>query len=206
MGSFFRLVCLGVLMSVADKPRSAAPKPTVATYELRTGDVVLQTSKSARSALIRRASASPYSHVGVIDVSADGIGVIEAIQPVSRTSWAVWRARGVDAKVTVIRAKHATPEQLAAVVAAAKATLGRPYDAKYEWGDERLYCSELVTKAFATVGIEAGQQQALSSLHLTDAEVKYAQSLGFSPEHTLVTPASIAADSDFEVVHSDFEP
>ncbi len=201
MGFMFRMVCLGVLVAVVPKPQLQSQARPVA---LQTGDVVFQTSKSSRSALIRKASASPYSHVGLVEVTPGGIYVIEAIQPVSRTPWATWFARGVGSKFTVIRAKSASKETLAKAVTEAKSFIGRPYDAKYTWGDERLYCSELVTKAFAAVGIEAGLQEPIDSLNLSAEELATAPSLGIDPKQTLVTPASIAADDDFEAVYSSF--
>lgn len=195
MSVLFRMVCLGVLVGVVQEPQ---PAP----FALRNGDVVFQTSKSSRSAIIRAASDSPYSHVGLVEVTDSGVFVIEAIQPVSRTPWETWYARGVDSKFTVIRAKQASPQALAKVVASAKAWVGRPYDARYRWDDERLYCSELVMKAFATIGIEAGQLQTISSLHVTPAILQLAKSRGVNPEQKLVTPASIAVDDDFTTAYS----
>ena len=66
---------------------SAATQPPEVSFQ--NGDVVLQASKSERSALIRKASRSPYSHVGIVEVANDGVFVIEAIQPVSRTPCAL---------------------------------------------------------------------------------------------------------------------
>ena len=195
MGLLFRMVCLGVLVGVVRKPQ---PPP----FQLKTGDVVFQASKSSRSAMIRAASDSPYSHVGLVEVTDAGAFVIEAIQPVSRTPWETWYARGIDSKFTVIRAKKASPEDLAKVVATAKAWVGRPYDARYRLDDERLYCSELVMKAFAAVGIEAGTLQPISSLTLNAAMRTLAKSRGVDLEQKLVTPASIAVDDDFTTAFS----
>jgi len=199
MGALFRLACLGVLIAVAGEPR-AAKEPA-----LRSGDVVLQTSKSSRSLLIRRASHSPYSHTGVVEVAADGVWVIEAIQPVSRTPWKTWRARGAGGKVTVLRAKGLGADALAKVVAAAKRELGKPYDARYRWDDERLYCSELVAKAFQRgAGLEVGKKERLDALALSAAELALAKTAGIEPDQTLVTPGSLAEDPAFEQVSSDF--
>lgn len=198
MGLLFRLACLAVLVSVAHRPQPST-QPLVMT-----GDVVLQTSRSSRSALIRHVSQSPYSHVGLIEVASDGIFVIEAIEPVSRTPWKTWRARGVGGKVTVLRAKNLSAEQRATVISKAKSWLGKPYDAHYRWDDERLYCSELVTKAFAAIGVELGQQEQVGSLALTPEIRSLGTKLGISTEQYVVTPASIADDVDLELVSSDF--
>ena len=182
-------------MVVAAVPRSEP------AYEPRNGDVVLQASRSVRSALIRKASRSKYSHVGLIEVSPEGVFVIEAIAPVSRTPWAQWRARGEGGWATVLRAKSLEAPVLRRVVAAAKRELGKPYDARYRWDDERLYCSELVVKAFARgADLSIGRQEQVKSLELTAADLKLAAKLGVSAEQSLVTPGSLATDEAFEVI------
>jgi uncharacterized protein YycO len=176
-----------------------------ATPPLQSGDVVLQTSTSSRSALIRKASQSPYSHVGLIEVAPDGVFVIEAVQPVSRTPWSSWRARGVGGRVTVLRPTDLSAESAAAIVAAAKAELGKPYDARYRWDDERLYCSELVTKAYERgASLTVGRQEQVSTLSLSAADLELGRRLGVDPSQTLITPASLAEDAAFTVVHTDF--
>ncbi len=198
MGALFRLTCLAVLVAAAGKPRSSEVR-------LESGDVVLQASKSSRSALIRRASDSPYSHVGLVEVAKDGVFVLEAVEPVSRTPWKAWKARGVDGKVTVLRAKGVEKGALGRVVAQAKRELGKPYDARYLWDDARLYCSELVVKAFARgAGVELGRHQRVDSLALSADELALARSLGVDPAQTLVTPGSLAEDGALAVVGTDF--
>lgn len=194
MGSLFRLACLVALMGV-----SSGTQP--ADFRWQDGDVVLQASQSQRSALIRRASRSPYSHVGVVEVSKDGVFVIEAVQPVSRTPLAAWVKRGEGSWVTVLRPKDLDARARRRVVAAAKKELGKPYDAKYRWDDERLYCSELVVKAFARgAELSVGKQEQVKSLALSADELKWAASQGVPAEQSLVTPGSLADDDAFEVV------
>ena len=162
MGSLFRLACLGTLIGVAE----GTQPPEVA---LQNGDVVLQASTSERSALIRKASRSPYSHVGVVERAKDGVFVVEAVQPVSRTPLATWVKRGEGGWVTVLRPKGLDAAARKRVVAAAKKELGKPYDAQYRWDDERLYCSELVVKAFARgAGLSVGKQEVVNTLELSD--------------------------------------
>ncbi|MCA2980963.1 MAG: peptidase [Myxococcaceae bacterium] len=205
MGAGFRLVCLAVLITAAGRPPTPTLAPARPPPTLRTGDLVFQASTSSRSALIRKASGSPYSHVGIVEVAGDGVFVIEAIEPVSRTPWARWRARGVGAKVLVLRDRGATPAALADVVREARKAVGTPYDARYRWDDERLYCSELVVKAWARgLGVSPGVQQPVRDLALTPAELALARAKGINPDQHLVTPGSLATDPRFEVVHSDF--
>ncbi|GMU58739.1 MAG: hypothetical protein AMXMBFR34_05020 [Myxococcaceae bacterium] len=194
MALLFRLLCLAVLMSAARPPQ--LPEVT-----LQTGDVVLQTSKSSRSALIRKASASPYSHVGLVERTKQGVFVLEAVQPVSRTPLATWVKRGEGGAVTVLRPKGMASATLAKVVMAAKAHLGKPYDARYRWDDGYLYCSELVVKAFEQgAGVTVGKQEVVKSLHLSKAELALGPKLGIDPEQTLVTPASLVGDEHLELL------
>lgn len=194
MPVLFRLTCLSVLVGVAN-----GPQPVEVT--LQSGDVVLQTSRSSRSALIRRASDSPYSHVGVVERAKDGVFVIEAVQPVSRTPLSKWVKRGQGGTVTVLRPKGLDAAARAKVVAEAKRQLGKPYDARYRWDDDALYCSELVVKAFERgAGITVGKQEVVKSLHLSAAELALGPTLGIDPEQTLVTPGGLVGDPQLETV------
>jgi hypothetical protein len=206
MGTLFRMTCLAVLVFVAGEPqrRHRRPLPATPPIELRTGDVVLQATQSSRAELIRRASRSAWSHVGLVEATPRGVFVIEAISPVSRTPLAVWAARGSGGAFTVLRARGLRAGALERVVATAKRWLGRPYDATYRWDDETLYCSELVVKAFARgAGVTLGEQQRLKDLEVTPAELDLARALGLDPEGTLVTPGSLALDVDLELVARD---
>ena len=201
MTVLFRLACLAVLIGVASRPREVAQPPVAVQH----GDVVLQTSTSSRSALIRQVTNSPYSHVGLVEVAKDGVFVIEAVQPVSRTPFEVWRKRGQGQRITVLRAKALDTVTLRDVVSAAKKELGKPYDARYRWDDEKLYCSELVAKAFERgAKVTIGEQQQVKSLDLAPELLALGPKLGIDLEQTLLTPASIAKDAHFDLVHTDF--
>jgi len=196
MGLLFRTLCVVVLMGVAAQTQLPATS-------LQNGDVVLQASTSSRSALIRKASRSPYSHVGLVEVAKDGVFVLEAVQPVSRTPLDAWVKRGEGGHVTVLRAKGLDDAARRRVVAAARKQLGKPYDARYRWDDERLYCSELVVKAFARgAELSVGKQEKVSALALDAAELALAEKLGVSAQQSLVTPGSLAEDDAFETVFS----
>jgi hypothetical protein len=78
------VVWLAVLgLAVSSPTRAAEPA-------LQSGDLVFETSASSQSAAIRWATGSRWSHVGIVDVTEDGVAVIEAIGKVSRTPWAAW--------------------------------------------------------------------------------------------------------------------
>jgi hypothetical protein len=171
--------------------------------ELRSGDLVFQTSRTAQSTAIQQATGSAWTHVGVVEVASDGIFVIEAVGPVSRTSWQRWRARGVGKRVLVKRAVSVPPEGLTRVVAEARQQLGKPYDPLFDWGDDAFYCSELVHKAFARgAGVTLGRFERLGDLRLAGLESELQQRYrGRVPlERLVVTPASIAAEPKLAVI------
>jgi uncharacterized protein YycO len=190
-----------VLLAIA----AAKPRPVDVEPRLKTGDIVLQTSTSKMSKPIREATHSPYSHVGLVEVSPDGVFVIEAINPVSRTPFAQWRKRGEAGKITVERLKSLSPETASRVLDVAKGWLGRPYDVRFSKGDGALYCSELVTRAFEEgAQVTVGARQKLSTLDLSPADLARAKALHVSIDQEVITPASLAADEKLEQVASDF--
>jgi permuted papain-like amidase YaeF/Yiix C92 family enzyme len=193
-------------LSAAPPPRPAAGQPRP---RWRNGDVVLQTSGSAQSAAIQVATRSPYSHTGLVEVAPDGVFVIEAIGRVSRTPIAAWIRRGEGRRYTALRRADLSDGEAAAVVAAARGFLGRKYDARFEWSDDRIYCSELVAKAYARgAGKDAGRLQRIRDLDvgpiLAAAKARYGDKLPL--DRQVLTPASLYEDGAFSILHDDFRP
>lgn len=139
---------------------------------LRDADLVLHTSVTRQARAIVWATASPYSHVGLIERAGDQVFVVEAVQPVKRTAWTDWTRRGLAGHVTVLRRTDLTADRRRAIVDAARRYLGRPYDLSFAPGDDRLYCSELVHLAYASVGVQVGTWTPASALGLASAPVQ----------------------------------
>ncbi|CAM3864633.1 YiiX/YebB-like N1pC/P60 family cysteine hydrolase [Corallococcus soli] len=191
--------------AVAATPR--APEGARVEAKVRTGDVVFQTSGSRQSKAIQEATHSPLSHVGLVEVTPQGVFVVEAVQPVKRTPFARWKARGVKGRLLVLRPTGVEAEAKARAVAEAKRHLGKPYDALFGWGDEAMYCSELVRKAYAAgAGVTYGKMERLGTLDVAGLKREMAERYrGPIPlDLELVTPASLAADARLELVHSDY--
>ena len=56
-------------------------------------------------------------------------------------------------------------------MAQARRFLGRRYDARFGWGDDRIYCSELVVKAYERgAGISLGKRERVGDLRLFGIE------------------------------------
>ena len=104
----------------------------------------------------------------------------------------VKRLRDADAKLSsevVVRMKKL-----------AKTWLGRPYDLRFRWDDQSLYCSELVYKLFDRgADVRIGKLQRASDMNLDDEHVQRALrkrfgNVRFDPTETVITPHSMFRD------------
>lgn len=152
----------------------ACAKLASSAEPLRDGDIVFHTSRSAQSLAVQRATHSPYSHMGLIFHRDGQPFVFEAVATVRYTPLSQWTARGTGGKYVVRRLeKGLTAKQAARLRAAAEKYGARPYDLYFEWSDARIYCSELVWKAYRdALGVEVGARQKLRDFDLSDAVVK----------------------------------
>lgn len=124
-----------------------------AAATLHDGDIIFQTSRSAQSAAIQRATHSPYSHVGVVLFRDGEPFVFEASATVRYTPLADWIARGDGGRHVVKRLTlELTPAQSAKLHAVAQTFLGKPYDLYFEWSDERIvpsWCGRCTSRPWA---------------------------------------------------------
>lgn len=143
-----------------------------AVYE--TGDIIFQTSKSAQSKVIQKATHSPYSHMGMIVNKQGQVWVLEAIQPVKYTPLKQWIDRGVNQAYVVKRYQTSlSTSQQNVLLKNAEVYLNKPYDIYFEWNDDAIYCSEIVWKAYKdALDIELAPLAQLKSFDLTDQTVK----------------------------------
>ncbi|MET3132055.1 hypothetical protein AAKU55_002325 [Oxalobacteraceae bacterium GrIS 1.11] len=142
--------------------------------DARDGDLIFQESRSAQSLAVQRATASPYSHMGIVLYRSGQPYVFEAVATVRYTPLAQWIARGQGGRFVLKRlAKPLSAAQQASLRGAAPAFEGKPYDLTFEWSDSRIYCSELVWKMYArALGIHLGELQKLREFKLDDPAVR----------------------------------
>ena len=167
-----RALLLAALVLVVGAATAAAP-----AWPVQDGDIVFQTSRSAQSLAVQRATGSPYSHMGMVFMRQGQAYVFEAAGRVRYTPLAAWVARGVGAHVVVKRLSDAVTLLDTAAVGRlrqeARSFDGRPYDPAFAWSDERIYCSELVWKIYQrALGIELGRLQKIRELKLDDSAVQ----------------------------------
>ena len=144
---------------------------------LRAGDIVFQTSRSSQSEAVQLATHSRYSHMGLVLPHAGALEVLEAAKQVKFTPLSQWIAQGVGGRLAVRRLKDPSllsdPDALARLERAALEFAGRPYDPYFEWSDDRIYCSELVWKAYERgLGLHLGELANLGSFDLSSETVR----------------------------------
>lgn len=139
-------------------------------HMVREGDLIFQQSQSSQSEAIRQATGSAWTHVGVVVRSKAKLRVLEAAgKGVAETSLEDFVARSRDGRIAVLRLKGArerfTPEAMRRFEASLKGDTGKRYDGLFEWSDERIYCSELVWRAYEKAfGISVGEVQLVGDL------------------------------------------
>jgi len=164
---------------------------------VRDGDVIFQESRSKQSEAIRQATGSRYTHVGLVfGAGTDAPHVLEAVQPVRRTPLGAWIKRGEGAHFVLMRLRDRETQDITALERAAEQFLGRNYDATFDWSDERIYCSELVWKAYDRAAhIRLGDPEPWSALNLNATAAKQLanQRLGHQPNPNalVVTPVRV---------------
>ncbi|MDB5268628.1 MAG: Permuted papain-like amidase enzyme YaeF/YiiX, family [Hymenobacter sp.] len=168
--------------------------------QLRDGDLIFHTSRSAQSRAIQLATHSPYSHCGIVYQEAGAWQVFEAVQPVKRTPLADWVARGQGGHFVTKRLRDAhavlTPAALARLKAAGQPMLGHNYDLYFGWSDDRIYCSELIWKVYERgLGRRLGQLQHLRDFDLSNPAVQAKLRERYGPNlplnETVISPVSI---------------
>jgi hypothetical protein len=212
------LLTLGVALLVScersstpERPRNLSPtgqkQPPAgsAGSRLADGDLVFQESMSRQSEMVRALTGSRWTHMGVVFNEGVSPMVLEAVSPVRKTALHTWIARGRDERYVVKRLRDADARLSSGAVskmrALASTWVGRPYDLRFRWDDETLYCSELAYKLFDRgAGVRLGTLQRAADMNLDDRRVEQAlqkrfAGAKFDPNETVVTPDSIFKDN-----------
>lgn len=190
---------------------------------LKEGDMVFQTTHTSQSMAILVASTSPYTHVGMLRKRADKWVVVEASATVKETPWQDWLAQGVGQRVAIYRDSSLSAEKISAILAEAEKYYGKKYDIFFSFDNDELYCSELPYLAFKSQGITIGKVQKIAELNVKNDAVQslIKERIGKNPvcktkgldanacydyvlEQSLITPASIAKDAQFQKVFSNY--
>ncbi|MEO5642509.1 MAG: YiiX family permuted papain-like enzyme [Bacteroidia bacterium] len=175
------------------------------------GDIIFQRSSSGQSYAIQLATHSIYSHCGILFNDNGKWFVYEAVQPVIKTPVNKWIARGENRIYVVKRLKNAdsllTENALYKMRKSVNGNLGKDYDVYFGWSDERIYCSELVWKAYHDgTGLEVGELKKLGEYDLTQPAVKKIMKERYGNkiplEEPMISPGNIYASELLITVRS----
>ncbi len=151
-------LCLSILLCSSSKAND---------YEPSIGDIYFQSLlPSPLVVAIEGVTQSPYSHCGILN-KTDGKWVIhEAIGPVRVVDLETWIMQGKHQDYDVYRLKPEYRSKIGELLTATEKFMGRPYDIQYDFDDEKIYCSELIFKAFqSTYNEELGKVVKLGDLN-----------------------------------------
>lgn len=121
----------------------------------REGDILFTSSARGQGEAIIAATGSPYTHCGIVFEKEGVLMVLEAVQPVRVTPLREFIAHGAPGKFAAKRLRQPiAPAEYRKARSWATQQVGRDYDIRFGWDDERLYCSELVWKIYQKAGVE----------------------------------------------------
>lgn len=175
-------------------------KNFLAAGNLKSGDIIFQTSRSSQSKAIHLATKSKYSHCGIIYQKGKDFFVFEAVQPVKMTPLNQWISRGEDEKFVVKRLKSAsailTASNLEKLKIEGYKFSGKDYDLTFDWSDDKIYCSELIYKIYKrALNIEIGKLGKLKDFDFTNetVQLKMQERYGnnIPSEEIVISPAAI---------------
>lgn len=203
-------VAVAVLLVLGCK-KQREPDRAAATG-LRDGDLIFHESRSAQSEMVRALTDSRWTHMGVVFERQGKLFVFEAVSPVKYTPLAEWTKRGQGGRYVVKRLSDAerrlSPAALAKMRALGKSWLGRPYDLRFRWDDQSLYCSELAYKLFdRAAGVQLGKLQTAADMNLDHPRVQQALKERFAgakldPNEVVITPDAMFNDPQLVEVDS----
>ena len=199
----------GSASTVSPSAASPLPSPTpTGAISFREGDVIFQQSTGELPDVIAAVTQSPITHCGMILLEGDEIMVIEAADGVEKTPLVQWIRRGKDEKFALLRPEKIPAGGITKAVSHANKFIGRPYDLQYEMTDEKIYCSELVYKAYRRgAGVRLGKLQKLGDLKYQGHEgfIRKLTSGTLPLDREMITPVALYETPDLSVIYDDFK-
>lgn len=137
---------------------------------LLNGDILFVSSSSAQSEKIAIATSSPYTHCGIYWRNGDKDLVYEASSEVKLTDLNTFLKQS-DNGVAIVMRYQQQITYIDSIKMYLDRQLGKPYDIKFEWSNDKMYCSELVFKAYMNANIQLVALKRLKQYDLTDSIV-----------------------------------
>jgi hypothetical protein len=149
---------------------------------------------------------SHYSHVGVLHRRGGAWTVIEATGGgVIYTPFERWKSVSRDGRWAAFRVQAAHRKHVPTFLANLHPHAGKPYDFKYELGQEKLYCSELVFHAWEkTTGQKMGKLTALGDLNWKPflATIEKYNGGPMPPDRKIISPIELSKATQLKRVYN----
>lgn len=177
--------------------------------DFKDGDIIFQTSKSPQSEMLKMVTKSELTHCGIIFHKNGRTFVFEAVQPVKVTPLKEWISRGKDSKFTVTRLIYDLSESNKKdMFTYAKKQLGKKYDLKFQWSENKMYCSELVWKIYTSAGFTLSTPKKFSDYDLSSKSaknaIKYRYGSNINLNETVVSPVDLYKSTITKVIYSNY--
>lgn len=149
-------------------------KDLPAEKDLRDGDIIFVSNGAFdEGKAIQTVSKSPMTHCGVLFKEGNDWMVYEAVQPVKKTPLKEFHKPDSEETYAVRRLKNAdevlTKDTLEKLHKALQKNEGKDYDSLFGWGNDKMYCSELVWKAYyESTKLKIGKIQMVGDFDLKD--------------------------------------
>jgi hypothetical protein len=131
--------------------------------------------------------------------------VYEALDGVEATPLKEFIFRGRNHGFAVFRLKPAHQDHVSKTVENVRSYLGRPYDARYRMDDEKIYCTELIFKAYQDAsGEQLGKLVCLSDLNWRPFQdtIQHFEGGPVPLDREMTTPKDMAHASQLQPVFS----
>ena len=178
-------------------------------YSFMDGDIIFHTSSTSQSQFIQEATNSKLSHVGIIYIKDGNPYVFEAVEPVKITPLDEWINRGENNTYKVYRTiTPLSDTDLNNMYEYCVTQKGKHYDMKFQWNDDKIYCSELVWYAYNSIGVELSIPKPFSDFDIEKEEIKkeIIKRYGNEFEHSelVVSPQCIAESKYLYKIFSNY--
>ena len=172
------------------------------------GDLIFQTELLPRGMAIQAATASRYNHVGIIFKENGKYYVYEAIGTVTKTPLDSFvNRRGTFGRYTVMRPNKNNID-VNALKNYIRAQIGKRYDPQLKWTDSKMYCSELVWKAYHNSNSlkistpKSIEDRIIGKVLLPVIPPKYIKNLDIND--LVVSPADLARSWKLHLVYTNY--
>jgi hypothetical protein len=117
------------------------------------GDIIFTKTSGKQAVAVLAATDSPWTHTAIIFIKDGRPMVLEAVQPVQIITLDAYLKRSGSKSnhrfKRLIDPSLLKPDAFKRSTKWAKKHVGKNYDGRFQWSDNKLYCSELVWKVYS---------------------------------------------------------